>query len=150
MAQIWYRGVAAEPGSLDPHKTSTVIESDVLTELYEGLVVRNADGEIIPGVADTWSVDAGKTVYLFHLRPDARWSNGDPVVAEDFVFAFRRLMTPQTGAQYANILYTLKNARRVNKGELPPQELGVRALDDGRLELTLERPVPYLCSNWRI
>jgi oligopeptide transport system substrate-binding protein len=145
--QIWYRGASADPGSLDPHKTSTVIEADVLTELYEGLVTRDRLGEIIPGVADTWSFNADKTVYTFHLRPDARWSNGDPVLAQDFVFAFRRLMKPQTGAQYANILYTLKNAEKVNKGALPVDDLGVRALDDERLELTLERPVPYLLEQ---
>jgi oligopeptide transport system substrate-binding protein len=147
LPQIWYRGASADPGSLDPHKTSTVIESDVLTELYEGLVARDRFGVIIPGVADTWSSNAEKTVYTFHLRHDARWSNGDPVVAEDFVFAFRRLMKPQTGAQYANILYTLKNAEKVNKGALPVDDLGVRALDDERLELTLERPVPYLLEQ---
>mgnify|MGYP005811005531 CR=1 FL=1 len=145
--QVWQRGASADPGSLDPHKTSTVIESDILSELYEGLVTRDAQGEIIPGVAQAWSADAGETVYTFTFRPDARWSNGERVVPEDFVFAFRRLMQPQTGAQYANILYTLKNAERVNKGELPPAELGVRALDDTRLELTLERRVPYLLQQ---
>jgi oligopeptide transport system substrate-binding protein len=145
--QIWYRGSSGDPGSLDPHKTSTVIEGDILNELYEGLVTRGQNGEIIAGVADTWSIDAAKTVYRFHFRADARWSNGDRVSPQDFVFAFQRLMKPQTGAQYANILYTLKNAERVNKGELPVEELGVRAIGEDRLELTLERPVPYLLEQ---
>lgn len=144
---VWYRGASADPASLDPHKTSTVAEADVLTELYEGLVARGAHGEIIAGAADLWWANASETVYTFHLRPEARWSNGDPVLAEDFVFAFRRLMAPQTGAQYANILYTLKNAARVNKGDLPGEALGVRALEDGRLELTLEYRVPYLLQQ---
>jgi oligopeptide transport system substrate-binding protein len=145
--QIWYRGASADPASLDPHKTSTVAEADVLTELYEGLVARGPHGEIIAGAADTWQANADETVYTFHIRPAARWSNGDPVLAEDFVFALRRLMAPQTGAQYANILYTLKNAERVNKGDLPGDALGVRALDGGLLELTLEYRVPYLLQQ---
>jgi len=145
--QIWYRGVSADPGSLDPHKTSTVIEGDILNELYEGLVTRDRHGKIIPGVAEAWSVDAGKTVYTFRFRSDARWSNGDRVTPQDFVFAFQRLMRPLTGAQYANILYTLKNAERVNKGEAPAEELGVRAIDDDTLELALERPIPYLLQQ---
>jgi oligopeptide transport system substrate-binding protein len=145
--QIWHRGASADPGSLDPHKTSTVIESDILSELYEGLVARDQHGEIIPGVAETWTVDADKLVYTFHFRADARWSNGDPVMPQDFVFAFQRLMKPQTAAQYANILYTLKNAEKVNKGDLPPEDLGVRALDGERLELRLERPVAYFLQQ---
>ncbi len=144
---IWRRGALGDPGSLDPHKATTLIESNVLGELFEGLLSRDARGSLVPGVAESWSVDAEGRVYVFKLRPDARWSNGDPVTADDFVFAFRRLMAPATGAPYADILYTLKNAEKVNKGELPPQALGARALSDGRLELTLEQPTPYFLEQ---
>jgi oligopeptide transport system substrate-binding protein len=145
--QIWFRGVSGEPGSLDPHKTSTVVENDILTELFEGLVARDRRGTIIPGVAETWTVSEDKSVYTFSFRSDAGWSNGDPVMPQDFVFAFRRLMKPETAAQYANILYTLKNAEKVNKGSLPPEDLGVHALDDRRLELQLERPATYFLEQ---
>lgn len=145
--QIWRRGASGDPGSLDPHKASTVIEANILSELFEGLVSLDAQGKIVPGVAESWTANADRTVYRFSFRPDAKWSNGDKVVPEDFVFAFRRLMKPETGAQYANILYSLKNAEKVNKGELPVTALGVRALGDTALELTLEHPVPYLLEQ---
>jgi oligopeptide transport system substrate-binding protein len=144
---VWRRGALGDPGSLDPHKATTLIESNVLDELFEGLLSRDARGALTPGVAANWSVDAEGRVYVFRLRPDAKWSNGDPVTADDFVFAFRRLMTPSTGAPYANILYTLKNAEKVNKGKLPAEDLGVRALNGGRLEITLEQPTPYFLEQ---
>jgi oligopeptide transport system substrate-binding protein len=144
---VWHRGELGDPGSLDPHKATTLIESNILDELFEGLVTLDARGEIIPGTAVSWTVDTGGTVYDFKLRDDAKWSNGDKVVAEDFVFAFRRLMAPKTGAPYANILYTLKNAERINKGELPVEALALRALDETTLEIGLEQPAPYFISQ---
>src|SRR5690606_1926160 len=71
------------------------------------------------------------------------WSNGDPVTAEDFVFSYQRILNPATGAKYANMLYVIKNAEKVNNGELDPSELGVKAVDDKTLEITLENPTPY-------
>ncbi len=144
---VWHRGELGDPGSLDPHKATTLIESNILDELFEGLVTFDARSEIIPGTAVSWTVDPGGTVYDFKLRGDAKWSNGDKVVPDDFVFAFRRLMTPGTGAPYANILYTLKNAERINKGELPVEALAVRALDETTLEIALEQPTPYFLSQ---
>ncbi len=144
---VWHRGELGDPGSLDPHKATTLIESNILDELFEGLVTLDARGEIIPGTAASWTVDPGGTVYDFKLRGDARWSNGDKVVAEDFVFAFRRLMAPRTGAPYANILYTLKNAERINEGGLPVEALGVRALDETTLEIALEQPAHYFITQ---
>ncbi|HUZ91083.1 MAG TPA: peptide ABC transporter substrate-binding protein [Methylocella sp.] len=144
---IWHRGELGDPGSLDPHKAQTLIESNILDELFEGLVTLNARGEIIPGVAASWTVDSAATVYDFQLRPDAKWSNGDKVMPGDFVFAFRRLMAPATGAPYANILYTLKNAEKINRGELPAEALGVRALDEHTLEIALEHPAAYFISQ---
>jgi oligopeptide transport system substrate-binding protein len=144
---VWHRGELGDPGSLDPHKATTLIESNILDELFEGLVTLDARGEIIPGTAMSWTVDPGGTIYDFKLRGDAKWSNGDMVVPGDFVFAFQRLMAPRTGAPYANILYTLKNAERINKGELPVEALAVRALDETTLEIALEQPAPYFISQ---
>ncbi|WPP04959.1 peptide ABC transporter substrate-binding protein [Methylocella tundrae] len=144
---VWRRGALGDPGSLDPHKATTLIENNVLEDLFEGLVSRDAHGALVPGVAESWSVSQDGVVYVFRLRPDAKWSNGEAVTADDFVFAFRRLMAPRTGAPYASILYTLKNAEKVNKGEVAPEALGVRALAEGRLEITLERPTPYFLEQ---
>lgn len=144
---IWRRGEAMDPGSLDPHKTSTVTEQHILDELYEGLVIYDGRGQLQPGVASHWDVSGDATVYTFHLRADARWSNGAPVTADDFAYSFRRLMEPKTGAQYANILYTIKNAKEVNTGHLPSTALGVRAVDPLTFEITLEHPAPYLLAQ---
>jgi oligopeptide transport system substrate-binding protein len=143
----WRRGALGDPGSLDPHKATTVIEGNVLAELFEGLVSRDAKGELVPGVASSWTIDPDGMHYVFALRPNARWSNGDAVTAHDFVFAFRRLMAPATAAPYANILYTLKNGEKVNKGLLPIDALGVRARSDHELAVELEHPAPYFLSQ---
>ena len=142
-AVTYVRANEGDPETLDQHKTSTVIEARVLRDLYEGLVVYDASGKVIPGVAESWSVSDDGTVYTFTLRGDAKWSNGDPVVAGDFVFSLQRIMTPDTGAKYANILYPIKNAEAINKGEVEPAELGVKAVDDQTLEVTLEAPTPF-------
>ena len=144
---IWRRGEVADPGSLDPHKTSTLVEANILDELYEGLLARDAHGMLGPGVAARWDVSADKRVYTFYLRPDARWSNGAQVTADDFVYSMRRLMDPKTGAQYASILYDVQNARAVNTGAMPLEKLGVRAVNALTLEITLEHPATYLLAQ---
>ena len=144
---VYNRGNPGDPETLDPQKTSTVVESDILLDLFEGLVTYDAKGAVVPGVADSWSSNADGTVYTFKLRPNAKWSNGDPVTAGDFVFSFRRLMNPETGAKYANILYTIKNGEKVNKGQAKVEELGVRAIDDRTLEIALENAAPYFVAQ---
>jgi oligopeptide transport system substrate-binding protein len=144
---IWRRGETADPGSLDPAKTSTVVEQHILDELLEGLVTYDGKGELRPGVAARWDISPDGLVYTFHLRADARWSNGAPVTAADFVFSFRRLMDPKTGAGYANILYTVENAEAVNTGKLPVEKLGIRALDPLTCEITLDHPAPYFLAQ---
>ncbi len=141
---VWRRGETMEPSSFDPHKVSTVAEGRVLDELYEGLTVYDGEGRLRPGVAASWDVSADAMTYTFHLRPEARWSNGDPVTAEDFAYAFRRLMDPATGAKYASILYTVKNAQAVNTGGLPVAALGVSAPDAHTFVIALEHPASYL------
>ena len=144
IAQVTYhRGNDGEPETLDVHKTSTVGESHVLRDLYEGLVVKDNKGEVVPGVAEKWELSDDGKLYRFTLRANAKWSNGDPVKASDFVFAYRRIMNPETGAKYANILYPILNAEKVNKGQAKPEELGVKAVDDRTLEIRLEQPTPY-------
>ena len=144
---VYKRGSAGDPATLDVHKTSTVPESNILLDLFEGLVTYDAKGQIVPGAAESWKANAAGTVYTFKLRPTAKWSNGDAVKASDFVFAYRRLMDPATGAGYATILYTLKNGEKVNKGQAKVEELGVKAVDDTTLELTLEQPTPYFVAQ---
>jgi oligopeptide transport system substrate-binding protein len=139
----YHRGNSADPETLDPHKTSTVYEAHILRDAFEGLVIHNGAGDIVPGVAESWTASADGTVYTFKFRANAKWSNGDPVKASDFVFAYRRIMEPETGAKYAKILYPIKGAEAANKGKAKAEAIGVKALDERTLEITLERPTPY-------
>lgn len=143
---IYHRGNPGEPETLDSHKTSTVVESDILLDMFEGLVTYSAEAKVVPGMAESWTVTPDGMTYTFKLR-DTRWSNGDPVKADDFVYSFRRLMNPATAAKYANILYTLKNGEKVNKSQAPVDQLGARAIDDRTLELTLEYPAPFFIAQ---
>src|SRR5690606_20777569 len=94
-----------------------------------------------------WEVSSDTLTWTFHLRPEARWSNGDPVTAHDYVFAYRRMLSPGLGAEYAYMLFALKNGEAFYTGKISDAEaIGVRAANDHTLVLTLERPVPYLLS----
>lgn len=141
---VYHRGNGGEPNSLDPHRSSATWESHIIRDLFLGLVVHDGAGNVIPGAAESWEMSADGRRYLFHIRPDLRWSDGTPVTADDFVFSFRRLVDPATGAEYASNLHVLENGRAVNVGEMPLESLGVAALDARRLELRLHTPVPYL------
>ncbi len=140
---VYHRGNTEDPETLDPHKTQTVYESTILRDLFEGLTTHNAKGEIVPGSAESWTIGQDGTVYTFKIRPNAKWSNGDPVTANDFVFSLKRIMNPETGAKYATILYPIKNARAVNQGKAKVDDLGVKAIDERTLEITLESPTGY-------
>lgn len=137
------RGNDTDPATLDHHHTSTVAEGNVLRDLYDGLTIQDADGKAIPGVAKSWDISEDGTVYTFHLRDNAKWSNGDPVTAGDFQFTFRRLMDPKTAAGYASMLFIIKNAEDVAAGKKPVDQLGVEAVDDHTLKITLNSPAPY-------
>ena len=140
---VYNRGSAAEPETVDPHKTSTVYEAHVLRDLFEGLVMQDSKAGLIPGAAESWTIsDDGKT-YTFKLRADAVWSDGSPVTAEDFVYSFRRLEDPATGAEYASMLYPITNAEEVNTGKAKPEDIGVKAVDEHTLEISLKAPTPY-------
>lgn len=133
----------AEPESLDPHKVSGVPESNVLRQMLVGLTTADNNGATIPGMAEKWE-SADNKVWKFTLR-DAKWSNGDPVTADDFVYSFRRLTDPATASPYSTYLADAKvvNAQEIVDGKAKPDSLGVKALDAKTLEITLSEPVPY-------
>jgi oligopeptide transport system substrate-binding protein len=110
----------------------------VLGHVMEGLTRYGRNGEIVPGIAERWELE--ETRATFHLRANARWADGSPVTAHDFVFAWRTAVDPKTASEYAFILYPVKNGETVSQGKLPPSSLGVRARDDRTLEVELERP----------
>ncbi|WP_435106006.1 peptide ABC transporter substrate-binding protein [Arhodomonas sp. AD133] len=136
-----------EPGSLDPNKVTGTWENDIVGDLFEGLVTEAADVSRIPGVAESWEISEDGTVYTFHLRSDAKWSDGHPVTAEDFVFGITRILKPATAAKYAYILYPIENAEAFNQGEASADDLGLEAVDDHTLRVTLERPTPYFLDQ---
>ncbi len=140
---VYNRGNSGEPETLDPHKTSTVPEANIMRDLCENLVVYDAKANVVPGVAESWTVSDDGLTYTFRLRADAKWSNGDAFKAADIVYSMRRLQDPATGAKYATVLYPVKNAEKINKGELKPDQLGVKAIDDRTVAITLEAPTPY-------
>ena len=137
------RALGGQPGSLDPQRAEDAFSYDVLRDLYEGLVISNPEGEVLPAAAAAWKVDAAGTSYTFVLRSNARWSNGDPVIAADFVAALQRAMDPATASGAADLLRAIRNAPEILAGTLPAAQLGVRAIDDHTLEIALSRPVPF-------
>ena len=134
-----------ELASMDQHIATDGLSFEVIAATIEGLYTSDADGNAIPAIAKSYDVSEDGLVYTFHLREDAKWSNGDPVTANDFVYAWRRLVDPNTASEYAFIMDVagVKNAASVNAGEASLEELGVKAVDDSTLEVTLALPVPY-------
>ncbi|MFP4190532.1 MAG: peptide ABC transporter substrate-binding protein [Candidatus Hydrogenedentota bacterium] len=145
---ILHWGNGAEPQGLDPHLVTGVPEHMILAGLFEGLVIMDPETlEPLPGVAESWDISEDDLVYTFHLRDDARWSNGDPVTAHDFVYAWNRILAPELGSEYAYMLHCIENAEAYNEGDLDDfGEVGVQALDDQTLEVTLEDPTPYFLA----
>jgi oligopeptide transport system substrate-binding protein len=141
------RHIKDEPASLDPAKAVGLPEIQVIRDLFEGLTNQDAKGNIIPGVATQWQTTDNKT-WIFTLRKDAKWSNGVPVTANDFVYSWRRLVDPKIGSTFAWFaeLAGIQNAGAITKGQMTPDKLGVTALDDHRLKVSLDKPVPYFVS----
>ncbi len=137
------RGNGAEIKSLDPHFVDGIQESEVEGDILIGLLTMDAAGKPIPGAATRWETSPDGKTWTFHLR-DHVWSDGRPVTAQDFVFAWRRLLDPRTGASYAYNLWVVKNAHAISTGALPPAALGVATPDDKTLVVTLEHPAAYL------
>jgi oligopeptide transport system substrate-binding protein len=142
---VLHRGNGTEPETIDPAKSTGVTENAIENDLFEGLVTFSPDGKEVPGVAESWEISDDGTVYTFHLREDAKWSNGDPVTANDFVYSFRRTVDPATASDYAPILSPIVNASAIIAGENTDiASLGVTAVDDHTLQITLNGPTPYI------
>ncbi len=136
-----------EPKALDPQLVTGVIESRIITALMEGLVADDAksDTAMPPGAAESWSHNENFTEWTFLLRKNGVWSDGKPLTAHDFVFAYHRMLHPDTAAPYASMLHFLKNAQAFNEGKMSEfSEVGVKAVDDHTLHLTMREPVPFL------
>jgi oligopeptide transport system substrate-binding protein len=138
-----HRGNSSEPLSLDPHKASGSWENNIIGDMFIGLFTEDANGQPVPGMAESWDVSEDGLTWTFTLR-EASWSDGTPVTAGDFVYAWRRIASPATGAQYVSILYPIAGMEAATRGEIPPEEIGVRAIDDRTLEVSLVNPAPYL------
>ncbi|WP_419964220.1 peptide ABC transporter substrate-binding protein [Pantoea vagans] len=138
------RHIKDEPASLDPLKAVGLPEIQVIRDLFEGLTNQDAQGKIVPGVAQSWSSSDNKT-WVFTLRNNARWSNGDPVTAQDFVYSWQRLVNPKNSSPFAWFagLSGIQNATAITKGEMTPDKLGVVAQSKNQLKVTLDRPVPW-------
>ena len=141
-------GNAAEPADLDPDAINAWTDSNIDYALFEGLTwIDEQTTAPVPAAAARWDMSPDGLVYTFHLRPDGRWSNGDPVTADDFVFSYRRILTPAFGASYSYMLWPIKNAQAYNAGRLTDfSQVGVKAVDATTLRVTLEKPTPYLPS----
>ncbi len=137
------RGNGEEPQTLDPHQAEGVPAANILRDLFEGLTTEAPDGDIIPGAAIRWNISRNAKTYTFYLRRDMKWSNGDPVTADDFVFSLRRAASPETASPSATMLLPIRNAREVLADELPLEDLGVALLDEFTLQITLTGPTPY-------
>jgi len=144
--QIFHFGNGSEPQGLDPHVVTGVPEHHLLTSLCEGLVITNPKGgSNLPGVAQSWSVSEDGLVYTFNLHPDAKWSNGEDVTADDFVWSWMRILTPALGSQYPDMLYYVKNAAAYHLEEISDfSKVGVKAADSKTLVVTLEQPYSFL------
>lgn len=134
-----------ESPSIDPQKVEDVDGSKIARDLFEGLLNQDREGEVVAGVADEWSSSDDRKTWTFHIRDNARWSNGEPITADDFVFAWQRAADPATASEYAWYIQLMKvaNAEKIIAGELPPTDLGIRAVDTHTLEVTLSEAVPY-------
>ncbi len=143
--QTFVYRVLDEPSSLDPQLASDVVGQDIVRDLFEGLFNQDENGNLVPGVATRYELSDDRKTYLFHLRDTAKWSNGEPVTATDFVIGWRIAALPSRASpkQWFMQLMALENVDAVIKGEKPPQELGVYAVDDHTLEVHLSTPLPY-------
>ncbi|PFE49181.1 peptide ABC transporter substrate-binding protein [Bacillus cereus] len=135
--------VSEEIPSLDTAKTMDGTSAHVMQNIFEGLYVLDDQDQPIPAVAKSFKRSEDGKKYTFDLRKDAKWSNGDSVTANDFMFAWKRAINPETASQYAYMLFHVKNAQEINKGTMALDNLGVKAINDYKLEVELEQPIPY-------
>jgi oligopeptide transport system substrate-binding protein len=143
---VLHRGLTGDPATLDPQRTSETYSEEVLRDLYEGLSAETVDGQVGPGAASDWSLDASGRHYRFTLRSGSKWSNGDPLVAEDFAAGLRRAVDPKTASPHADFLELIEHAPAIVRGQEPPEHLAVRAVDPQHLEIDLSEPAPYFAG----
>lgn len=142
--KCFYLGNGASPQYLDPHLVTGIPESNILRSVFEGLVTLDRDNNPAPGAAASWEILEEGTLYRFHLQPKGRWSNGDPVTAEDFVVSWKRCLSPRMGGKFAYMLHCIENAKAWQRGEIEDfAQVGLRAVDAKTLEVRLRAPLPY-------
>lgn len=144
--QVFRYALEAEPATLDPAKSVAIPESLVEAQIFEGLTRLDPQNQPLPGVAEKWDASPDGTKFVFHLRANAKWSNGDPVTAADFEFAWKRALSPELASENAYMLYPLKNGQAYNENKAAADQVGVKAVDDRTLEVTLEKPTAYFLS----
>jgi oligopeptide transport system substrate-binding protein len=146
--QVLHRGIGADPTDLDPHVATNLAEVDLVSALFEGLVIEDpVDLHPVPGVAASWEISADQLTYTFRLRPDAKWSDGKSVTAQDFVESWRRVLTPSLGAENAGMLYVLRGAEAFHKGATSDfANVAAKAIDAQTLRVVLEHPTVHFLS----
>ena len=142
---IAHIGNGAEPQGMDPHVVTGVPESNIINAIFEGLVYKDASTlEVQPGVAESWEISDDGRIYTFNIRRDAKWSNGDSLTAQDFVWSWWRGLQPALGSQYVFMFFPIKNAEAFFRGEVTDfDKVGVKAIDDYTLQVELNNPTPY-------
>lgn len=143
--KVFRYAVNTLPTTLDPTKGQSIGDNEIQHAITEGLT-RNTAGDIKPGIAESWDESEDGLTYTFHLRKDAKWSDGEPITAADFEYSWKRLVNPETASPYAFIGDCLKNGQAIEQGKMDVEELGVKAVDDTTLEVTLEHPTSYFLS----
>ena len=143
--QILLFGNGSEPQGLDPHIVTGVPEHHLLISMCEGLTIANPKGgENLPGVAESWKISPDGKTYTFYLNKNAKWSNGDPLVASDFVWSWMRILTPSLGSQYPDMLYYVKGAAEFHQALTDDfSTVGVKAINDHELRVELKNPTPF-------
>src|SRR6202051_1232709 len=142
--RVLRRGFPGEPRTLDPQLADDTFSFPVLRDLYEGLTAEDRNGRIVPGAAQSWTVDKTGTVYTFLLRPDAKWSDGDRTIATEFVESLRRAVDPQTASGSSALLSVIKGANDIIAGRKKVTELGVTAVGESTVRIELEHPAPFV------
>ncbi len=133
----------AEPKTIDPALNTAADAANIIINVFEGLTRVNAKGETVPGMAEKWTVSKDGLTYTFYIRKNAKWSDGKPVTAYDFEYAWKRALDPKTASEYAYQLYYIKNGRKFNEGKAKASDVGVKALNARTLQVRLEAPTPY-------
>lgn len=146
LEQVLHRDNGEEPASLDPHQAEGAPSAHILRDLFEGLTTESPRGRVIPGAAIRWNISRDGKTYTFYLRREARWSNGDAVTAQDFVYGLRRSASPSTASHHAQVLLPIANAAEVLSGAMPTDQLGVTAISEYILEISLKGPTPYFLN----